>query len=60
MDRPIRAQGYVAVDTETTSLNEMQAALVGICAATTPGTAAYIPLRHRGRNSGDLFDEDRW
>ena len=54
----IRAQGFVAVDTETTSLNEMQAALVGICLATKPGTAAYIPLRHRGRNSGDLFDED--
>ncbi|MGI3210272.1 DNA polymerase I [Roseovarius tibetensis] len=54
----IRAQGFVAVDTETTSLNEMQAALVGICLATTPGTAAYIPLRHRGRNEGDLFDED--
>src|SRR6056297_2058137 len=54
----IRAQGFVAVDTETTSLNEMQAALVGICLATKPGTAAYIPLRHRGRNDGDLFDED--
>jgi DNA polymerase-1 len=54
----IRAQGFVAIDTETTSLNEMQAALVGICLATTPGTAAYIPLRHRGRNAGDLFDED--
>ena len=54
----IRAQGFVAVDTETTSLNEMQAALVGICLATSPGTAAYIPLRHRGRNAGDLFDAD--
>jgi DNA polymerase-1 len=54
----IRAQGFVAIDTETTSLNEMQAALVGICLATTPGTAAYIPLRHRGRNAGDLFDAD--
>ena len=54
----IRAQGVVAIDTETTSLNEMQAALVGICLATTPGTAAYIPLRHRGSNAGGLFDED--
>ena len=54
----IRAQGFVAIDTETTSLNEMQAALVGICLATTPGTAAYIPLRHRGSNAGGLFDED--
>ncbi|MGR3696955.1 MAG: 5'-3' exonuclease H3TH domain-containing protein, partial [Roseovarius sp.] len=43
----IRAQGYVAFDTETTSLNEMQADLVGISLATAPGQACYIPLAHK-------------
>ncbi|MFX0542119.1 DNA polymerase I [Roseovarius sp. S4756] len=51
----IRAQGYVAVDTETTSLNEMQAELVGVSLATQPGQACYIPLAHKGEGEGDLF-----
>ncbi|MBE0452949.1 DNA polymerase I [Roseovarius autotrophicus] len=54
----IRAQGYVAFDTETTSLNEMQAALVGISLATAPGRACYIPLAHKDGASGDLFSSD--
>lgn len=36
----IRDYGYVAVDTETTSLNEMQAEFAGICLAVVPGTRA--------------------
>ncbi|MBC7163650.1 MAG: DNA polymerase I [Roseovarius sp.] len=54
----IRAQGYVAFDTETTSLNEMQAELVGISLATAPGRACYIPLAHKDGASGDLFGSD--
>ncbi|MGX0902349.1 DNA polymerase-1 [Roseovarius sp. MBR-79] len=54
----IRAQGYVAFDTETTSLNEMQADLVGISLATAPGTACYIPLAHKGGAADDLFGSD--
>ncbi len=50
----IRAQGHVAVDTETTSLDEMQAELVGISLALQPGEAAYVPLVHR-QGGGDLF-----
>ena len=51
--------GHVAVDTETTSLNEMQAELVGICLAVDPGEACYIPLIHKeGEGSGDLFATD--
>ena len=51
--------GYVAVDTETTSLNEMQAELVGICLSVDPGEACYIPLIHKeGESSGDLFATD--
>jgi DNA polymerase-1 len=36
-----------AVDTETTSLDYMQARLVGISLAVAPGQAAYIPVAHR-------------
>jgi len=36
-----------AVDTETTGLDYMQAELVGLSFAITPGEAAYLPLQHR-------------
>ena len=36
----------VAVDTETTSLDEMRAEIVGISLSVKPGEAAYIPLAH--------------
>jgi DNA polymerase-1 len=50
----ITDRGHVAVDTETTSLDEMRAELVGISLATGPGRACYIPLGHRA-GAGDLF-----
>ena len=50
----IRDQGFVAVDTETTSLDEMRADLVGISLALTPGEACYIPLIH-SEGADDLF-----
>ncbi|WP_111429873.1 DNA polymerase I [Rhodobacteraceae bacterium DSL-40] len=50
----IRAAGIVAVDTETTGLDEMVAGLVGISLSTGPGIAAYIPLGHV-KGEGDLF-----
>ncbi|MCA0204527.1 MAG: DNA polymerase I [Proteobacteria bacterium] len=50
----IRDQGFFAVDTETTSLDEMQADLVGISLALAPGEACYIPLIH-AEGSDDLF-----
>ncbi len=37
---------YFAFDTETTSLNYMQATLVGISVAVEKGAAAYIPIGH--------------
>ncbi len=40
------ATDLVAVDTETTSLNEMQARIVGLSFSTEPGQAAYVPLAH--------------
>ncbi|MCL4145121.1 UNVERIFIED_CONTAM: hypothetical protein GTU68_057984 [Idotea baltica] len=41
-----RAAGYVAVDTETDSLDATVANLVGVSLATAPGEACYIPLAH--------------
>ncbi|MEJ6388140.1 DNA polymerase I [Gymnodinialimonas ulvae] len=48
------ARGEVAFDTETTSLNEMAAELVGVSLCVAPGHACYIPLQHRG-GGDDLF-----
>ncbi|MFM2209985.1 MAG: hypothetical protein RIQ96_1628 [Pseudomonadota bacterium] len=42
----VQAAELVAVDTETTSLHEMQAQIVGISLSVQPGEAAYIPLKH--------------
>ena len=54
----IYERGYVAVDTETTGLNEMTADLVGISLCVEPGTACYIPLIHRAQGGDDLFGSD--
>lgn len=49
--------GYVAVDTETTSLDTTRAALVGISLSILPGEACYIPLAHRIQEApSDLFN----
>ena len=50
----IAERGYVAVDLETTSLNEMRAEIVGVSLATEPGEACYIPLAHL-KGEDDLF-----
>lgn len=44
--RLLQQAELVAVDTETTSLDYMQAELVGISVATAPGQAWYIPVGH--------------
>ncbi|MBD9525394.1 DNA polymerase I [Paracoccus sp. PAR01] len=52
----IAAKGVVAVDTETTGLDEMVADLVGVSLCTGPGRAAYLPLGHVSEGAvGDLF-----
>ena len=51
----IEAKGYVCVDTETDSLDAMQAKLVGISLCLEPGRACYIPIAHAGASAG-LFD----
>ncbi|WP_146347170.1 DNA polymerase I [Falsiphaeobacter marinintestinus] len=54
----IYERGYVAVDTETTGLNEMIVDLVGISLSVEPGQACYIPLIHRDGSVDDLFGSD--
>ncbi len=51
------AQGYVCVDTETTSLDAMQAGLCGVSLALTPNEACYIPCGHGTRPSGLMFED---
>lgn len=51
--REATATGHVAIDTETTSLDAMQADLVGVSLAIMPGKACYIPLDHK--TIGDLL-----
>ena len=54
----IYQRGWVAVDTETTGLNEMIAELVGISLCVEAGHACYIPLTHKDGSAGDLFGSD--
>lgn len=42
----LKAQPYFAFDTETTSLNYMQAQIVGLSFATDVNQAVYLPLAH--------------
>ncbi|HEY9097040.1 MAG TPA: DNA polymerase I, partial [Hydrogenophaga sp.] len=44
----LQTADLVALDTETTSLDEMQAQIVGISFSVKPGEAAYVPLAHSG------------
>ncbi|MFN3659249.1 MAG: DNA polymerase I [Pseudolabrys sp.] len=53
-----RDAGVVAVDTETTSLDPMQAHLCGFSLAVAPNEACYVPIGHReggGEGGSDLF-----
>ncbi|WP_151638888.1 DNA polymerase I [Noviherbaspirillum aerium] len=54
----INAAELTAVDTETTSLNAMQAQLVGISLCCTPGIAAYIPVAHRYQDAPEQLARD--
>ena len=47
--------GVVAFDTETTSLDPLQADLVGFSLAVAPGEACYVPIGHRN-GEANLFD----
>ncbi|HEY5238916.1 MAG TPA: DNA polymerase I [Rhizomicrobium sp.] len=49
-----REMGIVCVDTETTSLDAMQAGLCGVSLAVAPNEACYIPCGHTGGAGLDL------
>jgi DNA polymerase-1 len=49
-----RAQGFVAIDTETDCIDCVIARLVGISMATAPNRACYIPVGHVG---ADLYSD---
>ena len=44
--------GHVAIDTETSSLDPMQAELCGFSLAVAPNEACYVPLSHRRGGEG--------
>lgn len=61
-----RETGFVAFDTETTSLDPMNAELVGFSLAIADNSknasgsdiiAAYVPLTHKTGSGGDLFSD---
>ena len=47
----LRVAEYIALDTETTGVDPMNCALVGISLATEPGTGYYIPAGHKDAGS---------
>jgi DNA polymerase I len=56
--KTIDSASLVALDTETTSINYMEAELVGISLAVETGTAAYIPVAHNYPGAPDQLDRD--
>ena len=48
----------IAIDTETTSLNVMNAKLVGISMSLKKGEAVYIPVNHMGATEDEQINED--
>jgi len=54
----IEAAPLTAVDTETTSLEPMNAELVGLSLSTAPGIACYIPVGHRYPGAPDQLGRE--
>ena len=58
MDRIAAAEAF-AFDTETTSLDYVEARVVGVALAVAPGKGAYVPFAHRYPGAPDQLDEER-
>ncbi|MEE8496689.1 MAG: DNA polymerase I [Xanthomonadales bacterium] len=56
--RELEASELFAIDTETTSLDPMQAELVGLSFSTRAGHAAYIPLGHDYPGAPEQLDRE--
>ena len=55
----LAAAELISFDTETTSLNYMQAQVVGVSFATEVGEAAYVPLAHVYPGAPEQLDRDK-
>ncbi|MBL8541403.1 MAG: DNA polymerase I, partial [Betaproteobacteria bacterium] len=53
------AAELASIDTETTSIDPMQARLVGISVSIVPDEAAYIPVAHRGPAAPEQLSAER-
>ena len=58
LDRIAAADAF-AFDTETTSLDYMDARVVGVALAAAPGEGAYVPFAHRYPGAPDQLGEER-
>ncbi|HVZ45876.1 MAG TPA: DNA polymerase I [Ramlibacter sp.] len=54
----IESAELVALDTETDSLDEMRASIVGLSFSIEPGVACYIPLTHDYQGAPDQLPRD--
>jgi DNA polymerase-1 len=54
----LAAAPLISFDTETDSLDYMQARIVGVSFAVTPGEAAYVPLGHDYAGAPQQLDRD--
>jgi len=54
----LQAASLFSFDTETTSLNHMEAEIVGVSFAITPGEAAYVPVAHDYSGAPLQLDRD--
>jgi len=57
--KKMRTADLICFDTETTSLDPMQAKIVGMSFSVIPGSAAYLPLRHDYFDAPDQLDMAR-
>jgi DNA polymerase I len=55
----LAAAPLISFDTETDSLDYMQARIVGVAFAVTPGEAAYVPLGHDYAGAPHQLDRDK-
>ena len=56
--KKLRSADLIAFDTETTSLDPMQAELVGLSFSTEPGHACYVPVGHDYPDVPPQLDRD--
>ncbi|MGD2117968.1 MAG: DNA polymerase I [Chromatiales bacterium] len=54
----LKQSGLFAIDTETTSLNYMQAEIVGVSFAVEAGEAAYVPVAHDYPGAPEQLERD--